>query len=238
MLPLLTPGLSEGVVERRILKPLWKGFPSERWLLPDDDRFSAAYKTRLLTLIAERFKVATDADLPPNCPPDRARDLRLKKNRELFYLIHHAVGETSPRPLTFNAHYGLFRALLTMFALLAVLALVGSVWALCFHPVRLAPFVLWTGFFTGAALIAYVRCRKRSEDFANPSSTFSSPAQPATAPRRNQHDPATANGPGAGDGPARPSHRLSLPAPRRGGWRGGRQAASPRTKCAGAENTS
>jgi hypothetical protein len=39
---------------------------------------------------------------------DRACELRLKKNRELFYLVYHAVGEASPRLLTFNAHYGLF----------------------------------------------------------------------------------------------------------------------------------
>lgn len=59
---------------------------------------------RLLALIRERFGVATDPDLPPDCPPNKARRLHLKKNRELFYLVYHAVGETSPRPLTFNSH--------------------------------------------------------------------------------------------------------------------------------------
>lgn len=125
---LLLQSLSQGLVERRILKPLWGGFPSERWLLPDEDHFSADYKKRLLELIRERFKVSTDPDLPPNCPPERERQLRLNKNRELFYLVYHAVGETSPRPLTFDAQYGLFRVLLTMFALLALLSLVGLGW--------------------------------------------------------------------------------------------------------------
>jgi hypothetical protein len=163
---LLLQGLSQGLVEKHILKPLWKGFPSERWLLPDDDHFSADYKKRLLTLIAERFKVGPEADLPADCPPARARELHLKKNRELFYLCYHAVGNASPRPLTFNAHYGLFRCLLTMFALLAVLSLLGLIWALLICRGQAAVFGIWTGLSTASAVIAYGRCKKRSEDFA------------------------------------------------------------------------
>ncbi len=163
---LLLQGLSQGLVEKRILKPLWRGFPSERWLLPDDDHFSAAYKARLLEQIRDRFKVATDAALPPDCPPDRAREMRLKKNRELFYLVYHAVGETNPRPLTFNAHYGLFRVLLTMFSLLALISLVGLGWSWCCRPLERLSFVLWTVVFLAAAWIAYFRCKKRCEDFA------------------------------------------------------------------------
>jgi hypothetical protein len=163
---LLLQGLSQGLVERRILKPLWGGFPSERWLLPDDGHFSADYKTRLLALIGERFKVATEPDIPPDCPPERARSLRLKKNRELFYLIYHHVGETSPRPLTFNAHYGLFRVLLTISGLLALFALGGLGWSFCCRPDRLAAFALWTIVLLAATLIAYFRAKKRGEDFA------------------------------------------------------------------------
>jgi len=163
---LLLQGISQGLVEKRILKPLWKGFPSEAWLLPDEEHFSADYKKRLLSLIADCFKVTTEPDIPPNCPTDRARSLRLKKNRELFYLIYHAVGETSPRPLTFNAHYGLFRCLLTMFALLAVLSLAGLVWALVVRRHQAAAFGLWTSLFVLSAVIAYARCKKRGEDFA------------------------------------------------------------------------
>ena len=163
---LLLQGLSQGLVEKHILKPLWKGFPSERWLLPNDDHFSADYKKRLLTLIAERFKVGPEADLPADCPPARARELRLKKNGELFYLIYHAVGDTSPRPLTFNAHYGLFRSLLTMFALLAVLSLAGLLWALLVRPGAASAFGGWTALFVVSSGIAYARCKKRSEDLA------------------------------------------------------------------------
>lgn len=163
---LLLQGLSQGLVEKRIFKPLWGGFPSERWLLADDDHFSAAYKTRLLTLIHDRFGVSTEPDLPPDCSQEKARDLRLKKNRELFYLVYHAVGDTNPRPLTFNAHYGLFRVLLTMFGLLALFSVAGLAWAWCCWPaVRLA-FALWSAVFVAATFIAYFRCKKRGEDFA------------------------------------------------------------------------
>ncbi len=163
---LLLQGLSQSVVEKRILKPLWGGFPSERWLLADDNHFSAAYKTRLLNLIRDRFGVSTEPDLPPDCPPDRARELRLKKNRELFYLVYHAVAESSPRPLTFNAHYGLFRVLLTMFGLLAVISLIGLVAAWFCQPARRPAFAFWSTVFAGATLSAYFRCKKRGEDFA------------------------------------------------------------------------
>lgn len=163
---LLLQGLSQGIVEKRILKPLWGGFPSERWLLPDDKHFSAAYKTRLLNLIHNRFGVSTDPDLPPDCPPEKARDLRLKKNRELFYLVYHAVGETSPRPVTFNAHYGLFRVLVTMFGLLSLAAFVGALCKMCSCPAQMKAFAIWFAVFAAATWIAYIRCKKRGEDFA------------------------------------------------------------------------
>lgn len=162
---LLLQGLSQGLVEKHILKPLWGGFPSERWLLRDDDHFSDDYKTRLMEQIRDRFKVATEPDLPPDCPPKRERELRLKKNRELFYLVYHAVGETSPRPLTLNAHYGLFRVLMSMFALLAVLSLAGLVWAWRCQFAQQLSFALWAIVFVAATLIAYFRCKKRGEDF-------------------------------------------------------------------------
>jgi hypothetical protein len=158
--------LSQSVVERRILKPLWDGFPSARWLLPDDDRFTAGYKNRLLSLIAERFKVATEPEIPPDCPPDRARELRLKKNQELFRVCYRHVDNLSPRPLTFNAHYGLFRCLFAMFGLLALLSAAGLAWAFWMHPCRTASFLTCVLLFAAAAWIAYARCKKRSEDLA------------------------------------------------------------------------
>jgi len=163
---LLLQGLSQSVVEKRILLRLWRGFPSARWLLPDDEHFSAAYKTRLLALIVERFRVAAEPEIPPDCPPVHAHNLRLKRNQELFNLCHHHVGNLSPRPLIFNAHYGLFRCLLGMFALLAALSLAGLVWALSVHACHWTAFGGWTILLGVAAWIAYARCKKRSEDFA------------------------------------------------------------------------
>jgi hypothetical protein len=163
---LLLQGLSQGLVERRILKPLWGGFPSERWLLPEDDHFSDDYKTRLLALIGERFKVATEKEIPPDCAPEEAHRLRMKKNQELFRLIYSHVGERSPRPQIFNAHYGLFRVLLTMSGLLAILAIGGLAWSASRRPDRMVAFTLWAALFVGATFIAFFRVKKRAEDFA------------------------------------------------------------------------
>ena len=70
------------------------------------------------------------------------------------------------RPLTFNAHYGLFRSLLTMFALLAVLSLAGLLWALRVPPGVVSAFGGWTALFVVSSGVAYARCKKRGEDFA------------------------------------------------------------------------
>jgi hypothetical protein len=163
---LLLQGFSQLVVEKHIMLRLWGGFPSARWLLPDDEHFTAAYKTRLLSLIAERFKVPTEPEIPPDWPLNRAREMRLKKNQELFYLCYRHVDNLSPRPQTFNAHYGLFRCLFGIFALLAVLSLAGLGWALWVHSCRAPSFLICALLFGAAVWIAYARCKKRSEDFA------------------------------------------------------------------------
>ncbi len=163
---LLLQGISQAIVEQHILKPLWRGFPSERWLLPEDGHLSTDYKSRLLALIRERFNVATEPELPPGGPASQARALRLKKNRELFDLVYHAVSETSPRPLIFNAHYGLFRLLLTMFGLLFVVSLAGLLWSWAGHHLSAKWFGAWAVLYVLAAWVAYARCKKRGEDFA------------------------------------------------------------------------
>jgi len=163
---LLLQGLSQGFVEKHILKPLWKGFPSERWLLPEDKHFSHEYKERLLYLIANRFKVAVKPNLSPDLAPDYARELRLKKNRELFYLCYHDVGQDHPRLLTLNAQYGLFRGLLTMFSMLTLFSLVGLLWSLLARQDHVVGFGIWSVLSAVLAVIAYARCKKRGEDFA------------------------------------------------------------------------
>jgi len=162
---LLLQGFSQNVVQR-ILLQMWGGFPSERWLLPDDTHFSTGYKHRLLELIKERFKIPTEPEIPQGCQENCELQLRLMKNRELFYLCYHYVSETSHRPMIFNAHYGLFRLLLGMFSLLSLASLSGLVWALVVQHSQVVSFSIWTLLFVIAAWIAYVRCKKRSEDFA------------------------------------------------------------------------
>ncbi len=74
----------------------------------------------------------------------------------------------SDRPLTFNAHYGLFRALFT-FAL-ALLAVFGSTLALKWKEIlqrdSLALFQAILLFLILASVISYFRMQKRGEDFA------------------------------------------------------------------------
>ncbi|MBK9140194.1 MAG: hypothetical protein IPM17_15755 [Verrucomicrobia bacterium] len=72
----------------------------------------------------------------------------------------------TPCPLTFNAHYGLFRVLLTMFGLLSLVSLAGLAWALCCRPDARLASALWGAVFIAATFIACFRCKKLGEDFA------------------------------------------------------------------------
>ena len=56
---LMRQAVSERYVQGKILLRAWKGFPSARWLLPEDTYFSKSYKDQLNALITEWFKVPT-----------------------------------------------------------------------------------------------------------------------------------------------------------------------------------
>src|SRR5579862_4763164 len=164
---LMLQAVSEQYIQNALLLPLWHGFPSARWLLPDDPHFSRSYKTRLLALMAERFKVSTEPEIPGACSPEQARVLRLKKNQELFFLCYRFVDSFNPRPQVFNALYGLFRTLIGLFAIFCAFSLVGIVVTLIYGLFdRAAVFLLLAGIFGICSWLSYGRCKNRSEDFA------------------------------------------------------------------------
>src|SRR5262245_11691514 len=51
---LLLQGISQSVTESLLLKA-WGGFPSARWLLPEDTRLTDEYKSQLNDAVARRF---------------------------------------------------------------------------------------------------------------------------------------------------------------------------------------
>jgi hypothetical protein len=152
---LMLQALAERITEKQILLHFWGGFPSARWLLPNDPKFSAAYKQRILDLIAERFKVSTDPDLPKHAAPEEQRDLRLKKNQELFYLCYNYVDNLNPRP-----------CLLTTFGLLFALTVSLGAWNYLFQKPTPQAFAIHAAVFACLTWLSYVRCQKRGEDFA------------------------------------------------------------------------
>lgn len=163
---LMLQAVSERFVQRKILLPKWGGFPSARWLLPEDTHFSKSYKDQLNALIAERFKISTIIESPSGCTDDEARNARLKRAQELFYLCYHYVDNLNPRPQIFNAQYGLFRCLFGLFGLLCVLSIFGIVAALACNSHTAQIFPLLAGLFGVCCWLSYERCKKRSEDFA------------------------------------------------------------------------
>ena len=158
---LLLQGISQLVTEK-ILLSWWGGFPSARWLLPNDQRFTEEYKTELSALLLNKFSILLQLD-STNSGSDGSA---LKRNQEIFYRCYRAVEKLSDLPQTFNAQYGLFRSLLTTFVLLAV-ACVWNLWSLYrlglgFDSQTAITLIL----FVLGGIVTYCRVTKRGEDFA------------------------------------------------------------------------
>jgi len=158
---LLLQGVGQLFTER-ILLLWWGGFPSARWLLPDDQRFTPMLKTELSGILLSEFNVLLELD-PAKTGP---KDFVLKRNQEIFYRCYRAVEKLTDLPQTFNAQYGLFRSLLTTFALL----IIASLWRLWSLYKLGSDFdnsvVIPLAFFVLGAIISYYRVTKRGEDFA------------------------------------------------------------------------
>jgi hypothetical protein len=153
---LVLQGISQGLTEKIMLKA-WGGFPSARWLLPDDNKFSNEYKIKIKQIVASKFSVKSDVA--------QSKEEQLKRNQEIFYLCYNAVDKEklSDRPQIFNAHYGLFRCLLTAFTFLFLFAL----GVLLFAEPQKKSVIFGVLIFTFiGAVVSYFRTKKRGEDFA------------------------------------------------------------------------
>jgi hypothetical protein len=153
---LILQGISQGLTEKILLK-VWDGFPSARWLLPDDKKFSDEYKSKIKQIVEDKYSVKADRD--------QSKEAQLKRNQEIFYLCYNAVDKEklSDRPQIFNAHYGLFRCLLTTFTLLFLFEL----GILLFGEPQGKSVICGVLIFTIiGAVVSYFRTKKRGEDFA------------------------------------------------------------------------
>jgi hypothetical protein len=161
---LLLQGLSQATTERA-LKWWWGGFPSERWLLAEDDRLTVEYKAQLGRSVERRFGLVLDVSPPPDTDP-AGRKARMKLAHEIFYRCYRSIEKASDHPQTFNAQYGLFRGLLTTFVLLA---LISSGFALQRMWVSrgfvLSSHLVFAAAALVGAIISYQRTTKRGEDF-------------------------------------------------------------------------
>jgi hypothetical protein len=153
---LILQGISQGLTEKILLKA-WGGFPSARWLLPDDNKFSIEYKSKIKEIVRVKYSVKDDDDQP--------KKEQLKKNQEIFYICYNAVDkeQLSERPQIFNAHYGLFRCLLTTFTLLFLFDLGVLLFA---KPQKKSAICGVLVFTIVGAVVSYFRTKKRGEDFA------------------------------------------------------------------------
>jgi len=153
---LILQGISQGLTEKILLKA-WGGFPSARWLLPDDNKFSNEYKSKIKQIVEDKYSVKAD--------DEQSKEAQLNRNQEIFYLCYNAVDKEklSDRPQIFNAHYGLFRCLLTTFTLLFLIEL----GVLLFGEPQKKSVVCGVLIFTIiGGVVSYFRTKKRGEDFA------------------------------------------------------------------------
>lgn len=153
---LILQGISQGLTEKILLK-VWGGFPSARWLLPEDDYLGGDYKNKIKKIVEDNYSLKSD--------PKQSKEQQLKKNQEIFYLCYNAVDKEklSDRPQIFNAHYGLFRCLLTTFSLLFLFNLGVLIVGKSQNKSILYGFLVLSLI---GAVVSYFRAKKRGEDFA------------------------------------------------------------------------
>ncbi len=153
---LILQGISQGLTEKVLLK-IWGGFPSARWLLPDDTKFSKEYKSKIKKTIEDKYSIKAN--------DEQSKEEQLKRNQEIFYLCYNAVDKEklSDRPQIFNAHYGLFRCLLTTFTLLFFFDLGVLLFG---EPQNKSVIFGVLVFAIIGAVVSYFRTKKRGEDFA------------------------------------------------------------------------
>jgi hypothetical protein len=153
---LLLQGISQGITEK-ILLWHWGGFPSAKWLLEDDKHLSKEYKSQIKKLVENKYHISAKDNLP--------LAEQLKKNQEIFYLCYNAVekAKISERPQIFNAHYGLFRCLLTSFSLLFIACVILLI---CGDLTNKEVVIYVEAFFLIGILVSYFRTKKRGQDFA------------------------------------------------------------------------
>lgn len=152
---MILQGISQGLTEKILVKA-WGGFPSARWLLPDDNKFSNEYKSKIKQIVEDKYSFKVGEE--------QLKEEQLKRNQEIFYICYNAVDKEklSVRPQIFNAHYGLFRCLLTTFILLFFIE-VGFILVGVQQNKYFACGVLI--FTIIGALVSYFRTKKKGEDF-------------------------------------------------------------------------
>ena len=159
---LLIQGISQGITEKALLW-IWDGFPSAKWLLPEDTRLSTEYKNKILQIVQQKYGLSIKNELAEKLSPNQEKKAILQKKQEIFYLCYNAVEKLSDRPHIFNAQYGLFRCLLTSFSVLFIICLL----ILFFGNLSNKALVLYLAiFFLIGTIVSYFRTKKRGEDFA------------------------------------------------------------------------
>ena len=166
---LLIQGVAQSIVERIVLA-LTGGFPSSRWLIDGGEGFTEQHRGQLKDAIHNYFGESVEPTIPKEADGKTARRLCLRRYQEVFYLCYNLVDQRklSDRPLTFNAHYGLFRALVTFsFMLLVVFgAALALRWKEIAQRNSMGLFLCVLLFLVLASVISYFRMKKRGEDFA------------------------------------------------------------------------
>lgn len=161
ILGLLLQGISQHLLEH-IVTWFWGGLPSDRMLLPQDSTFPNEYKQNLRNLIRDKFHLSIRTDEVPQ----QDLDAVLRDNHAAFRLCYRSVEKLAETPAVFNAQYGLFRCLLTMFGLLSLIELIMLGRSYMSVPGDIATHIMNLVIFAVGGFISYLRMEKRAQDFS------------------------------------------------------------------------
>lgn len=104
------------ILEERIYKPIWGGFPSQRFLNADNKKYSGQMKENLKNAAKELFAVEVNDN-----NPDYAQQIF-----NLFYSRLQALGKDSNAQV-FNAQYGMIRNFIAGTVLILISLIVSAI---------------------------------------------------------------------------------------------------------------
>jgi hypothetical protein len=139
------------IIEKYIFKKIWGGFPSEKFLLKDDKKYSVEFKNKMISLIESEYDIHLDNTK--------------NKNQEAFNLIYSTVQKLDGKDKIqlFNTIYGMCRSLFSG----VIVIIPFYLFRVCLKSGDYVVNLVYIVIFSLSSYLLFRRCKRFSERFAD-----------------------------------------------------------------------